>query len=77
MSECQTWHLLRACLSASRIEDSIVVGLKTHDGDERVILFVKPKQGDLTASIVTNIQDTIRTQLSKRHVPAKIIACPG
>jgi len=54
-----------------------VVGLKTHDGDERVVLFVKPKQGELTASIVTNIQDTIRTQLSKRHVPAKIIACPG
>ena len=54
-----------------------MVGLKTHDGDERVILFVKPKQGELTASIVTNIQDTIRTQLSKRHVPAKIIACPG
>lgn len=63
--------------SPHRIEDSIVVGLKTEDGDERVILFVKPKHGQLTPEIASHIRNTIATQLSRRHVPAKIIACPG
>lgn len=40
------------------------------------VLFVKPRQGDLTPAIVDTIKAAIRSNLSTRHVPAKIIYCP-
>lgn len=58
------------------VDDCIAVGQKTPDGDERVVLFVKPLHGArLSRELVTRIQDGIRTRLSRRHVPAKIIEC--
>lgn len=57
------------------VEDCLAVAQKLPDGDERVVLFVKPKQGGLTKSIVDEIKLGIRTALSTRHVPAKIIHC--
>ncbi|KAL8293114.1 hypothetical protein RQP46_000808 [Phenoliferia psychrophenolica] len=55
------------------VEDCIAVGQRMPDKDERVILFVKPKD-KLTPAIVERIRSGIRAALSQRHVPAKIIA---
>lgn len=42
------------------------------------VLFVKPMGGKaLSQGLVNKIKDAIRTKLSKRHVPAKIIECQG
>lgn len=40
---------------------------------DRSILFVKPKQTPLGQSVTDKIKLAIRTSLSPRHVPAKII----
>jgi acetoacetyl-CoA synthetase len=40
------------------------------------VLFVKPKGDDLTPEIVERIRAAIRTALSTRHVPARIVFCP-
>ncbi|KAL8276804.1 hypothetical protein RQP46_010809 [Phenoliferia psychrophenolica] len=55
------------------VEDCIAIGQRLPDADERVILFVKPKD-KLTPAIVERIRSAIRAALSQRHVPAKIIA---
>lgn len=39
------------------------------------ILFVKAMEGRLNESIVGEIRAAIRSKLSNRHVPAKIINC--
>lgn len=58
------------------VEDCIAVGQKYGDGDERVILFVKPLNGaKLTEQLRQRIRKAIGEQLSRRHVPAKIIEC--
>lgn len=58
------------------MDDCIAVGQKLADGDERVVLFVKPLQGDkLSPELVKRIQEAIRDRLSRRHVPAKILFC--
>lgn len=60
------------------IADSLAVGQKLPNGDERVILFmVTPDQKALKADLVKRIQDTIAQRLSRRHVPAVMEACPG
>ncbi|BGP29974.1 hypothetical protein JCM10296v2_001726 [Rhodotorula toruloides] len=55
------------------VEDCLAIGQKLLDGDERFILFVKPKQTPLGQSVTDKIKLAIRTSLSPRHVPAKII----
>lgn len=57
--------------------DALVVGKKkninrTDDCDEQVILFIKTNL-EWTKSLVEKINQTIRTQLSPRHVPSHII----
>lgn len=48
------------------------------DGDERVVLFVRPVAGKpLTEALVKRIKTAIRSRLSHRHVPAKVIECHG
>jgi acetoacetyl-CoA synthetase len=65
-------------LRIARVDDCIVVAQKTPDGDERVVLFIKPHVGQkLTGPSVEKIKETISTKLSRRHVPAKVIECPG
>lgn len=73
-------HLIFYIPSLSRflysVDDCIAVGQKLADGDERVVLFVKPLQGDkLSPELVKRIQEAIRDRLSRRHVPAKILFC--
>ncbi|HVO74722.1 MAG TPA: acetoacetate--CoA ligase [Ignavibacteriaceae bacterium] len=55
------------------ISDSLVVGQKWKD-DIRVILFVVLKEGmRLDQELIQKIKNTLRTNSSPRHVPAKII----
>ena len=71
------------------IEDSLVVGQKQGDGDERVLMFIKMKanpigsdggssssnsNGPFSPDLVLRLKTQIRQQLSPRHVPAHILA---
>lgn len=62
------------------IEDSLCVGRRREgDSDETVVLFVKqaPSSGDaISQELVARIQGTIRKELSPRHVPGIVDACP-
>ena len=58
------------------IADSVAVG-QPWKNDVRVILFVKLMPGySLTETLIEKIKSTIRTDVSPRHVPKKIIAVP-
>jgi len=58
------------------IEDSVVVG-QYYKGDQRIILFVKLKEGlTLTEELKEKIKEELRTKASPRHVPAKIFQVP-
>jgi len=68
-----TADIYRVVEGLEEIADSLAVGQKWK-GDERVILFVKLKEGyELTDELKKKIKKTIRENLSPRHVPAKII----
>lgn len=68
-----TAEIYRQIEGLDEIEDSLVVG-QDWEGDVRVILFVKMKEGlDLTEDLINKIKKTIRQNASPRHVPAKII----
>lgn len=59
------------------IEDSLCVGQKIKgEDDERVVLFLKMKDGSASISdeLVKKLKTTIRSELSPRHVPAFILA---
>ena len=49
------------------------------DGDRiGSVLFVKTVGGrPMSSALVSRIRQNIQAKLSKRHVPAKIIQCPG
>lgn len=50
------------------------VGQKVKDDDERVILFVKMKDGlDFTRDLVERLRSAVRQKLTARHVPAVIM----
>ena len=68
-----TAEIYRQMDRLEEIEDSLVVG-QNWKNDVRVILFVQMAEGfELTADIVSKIKNTIRTNTSPRHVPAKIL----
>jgi len=55
-------------------EDSLCVGQRTPDGEERVILFLKmAKNFEFEPVVVDKLRKTIRTELSARHVPTLIL----
>ncbi|GAA5951770.1 hypothetical protein JCM3765_003113 [Sporobolomyces pararoseus] len=59
------------------VEDCLAVGQRLPDGDERFILFVKPKDSlHLSQAVIDRIKSSIRASLSTRHIPSKIIALP-
>ena len=58
------------------IADSLAIG-QDWKGDQRVILFVKLKEGySLTEELQNKIRKNLRDNASPRHVPARIIAVP-
>ena len=71
-----TAEIYRQVEQLEEIEDSLVVG-QNWKNDVRVVLFVKLAEGvSLTDELKDKIRQTIRTNASPRHVPAKIIAVP-
>ncbi|KAH8919522.1 acetoacetate-CoA ligase [Atractiella rhizophila] len=71
-------ELYDAFENLEEIQDSIAVGQKLGDGDERVILFVKTAgDRELDQNIVNAIRQNIVEKLSRRHLPAKIVQCPA
>lgn len=71
-----TADIYRQLEQLGEITDSVVVGQPWKD-DVRVILFVKLPPGQiLDEALKRRIADTIRINISPRHVPAKIIQVP-
>jgi acetoacetyl-CoA synthetase len=71
-----TAEIYRQVEKMAEIDDSVVVG-QNWKNDVRVILFVKLAPGyELTQELQQKIKQTIRTNASPRHVPAKIISVP-
>lgn len=71
-----TAEIYRYVEQLEEIEDSLVIG-QPWKNDVRVVLFVKMAEGyELTDEIKEKIKQTLRTNASPRHVPAKIIAVP-
>jgi len=69
-----TAEIYRVVEALEEVEDSLVIGQRW-ESDERVILFVKLRDGvKLTDDLVNKIKIAIRTSCSPRHVPAKVIA---
>ena len=75
-----TAEIYRVVDALPEIAESVVVGHRVNDGaggDEAVILFVRLRDGaTLDAALDKRIRTALRTELTPRHVPAKIIACP-
>ncbi|EAU39033.1 hypothetical protein ATEG_00387 [Aspergillus terreus NIH2624] len=68
---------------AEEVEDSLCIGRRRDgvDTDETVVLFVKLASSDgspasMPSDLAYRIQTTIRKELSPRHVPAVVDACP-
>ena len=58
------------------VADSLAIG-QNWEGDQRIILFVKMKEGyKLNEEIKNKIKKILRDNASPRHVPAKIIEVP-
>ena len=58
------------------VADSLAIG-QDHQGDQRVLLFVKLKQpGALTEDLKTLIRNELRQRASPRHVPTVIMEAP-
>jgi len=71
-----TAEIYRQVEMMDEIEDSLVVG-QNWKNDVRVVLFVKMKSDySLTNELKDKIRKTIRSNVSPRHVPAKIIDVP-
>ena len=55
------------------VEEAVVVGRDTGDGDQEVVLFVRLRDGvELDDTLRARIRDEVRTHASPRHVPAVI-----
>jgi acetoacetyl-CoA synthetase len=71
-----TAEIYRQLEQMEEIADSVVIG-QNWKNDVRVILFVKLTEGQqLDDALKNRIRQTIRTNASPRHVPAKILSVP-
>ena len=72
-----TAEIYRQVEQIEEIDDSVVIG-QNWENDIRVVLFVQLAAGhQLTDELVDKIKQTIRTNTSPRHVPAKILSIPA
>ena len=70
-----TAEIYRQVEQFEQVEEAIVVGQDTGDGDQRVVLFLRMGEGkELTPELVTSIRDGIRANATPRHVPAVLLA---
>ena len=68
-----TAEIYRQAEQIDEVIESLVIGQRW-DGDTRVVLFVRLREGlVLNSNLQTKIKSVIRTNASPRHVPAKII----
>jgi acetoacetyl-CoA synthetase len=68
-----TAEIYRQVEQLDEVVESLVVG-QQWDNDERVVLFVRLRDGmTLTAEVVRKIKDQIRRNTTPRHVPARIV----
>jgi acetoacetyl-CoA synthetase len=71
-----TAEIYRQVEQIDAVLESVVVG-QQWQGDERIVLFVRLRDGVfLDESLRRRIRDRIRQNTSPRHVPAKIIQVP-
>jgi len=61
-----------------QIADAMIVDVEGQEGDSRLLLFVVPAEGrHVDAELEAAIAAAIRTSLSPRFVPDRVIAAPG
>ena len=71
-----TAEIYSAVESLPQIAEALAVG-QDWNGDVRVVLFVRLRgDAQLDEALQKEIRDTVRSQTTPRHVPAKIIAVP-
>lgn len=72
-----TAEIYRQVETIEAVEEAVAVG-QDLDGDQRVVLFVKMREGhEMDDAMEKAIRSRIRTGASPRHVPAKIVAVPA
>lgn len=65
-------EIYAVCETYPELDDFLVFGA-SHDGDEEVVLCLKPTEGsDISADLVKRIRGQIRSAASPRHVPARV-----
>ncbi len=68
-----TAEIYRQVEQFEEVEEGIVVGQDSGDGDQRIVLFVKLRDGlTLTDSLRDEIRRQIRANTTPRHVPAVV-----
>jgi acetoacetyl-CoA synthetase len=68
-----TAEIYRQVEQLADIVESLVIG-QQHDGDERVVLFVKLREGlTLDQALIDRIRAHIRANTTPRHVPARVV----
>ena len=72
-----TAEIYRQVERLDEVVESLVIGQRW-DGDERVVLFVRLREGlSLTEDLRARIRRAIRENASPRHTPARIVQVPG
>jgi acetoacetyl-CoA synthetase len=71
-----TAEIYRVVDAQPEVLESVVVGHR-RAGDEEIVLFVRLRDGEVfDEGLDRRLRSAIRRQLTPRHVPAKILACP-
>jgi acetoacetyl-CoA synthetase len=71
-----TAEIYRVVDARPEVLESVVVAHR-HDNDDRVILFVRLRDGVAwSAALEQGLRQAIRAELTPRHVPARILPCP-
>jgi acetoacetyl-CoA synthetase len=73
-----TAEIYAAIETLPQIADTMIIDVEGEEGDSRLILFVVPAEGQrVDAGLEAAIKAAIRTSLSPRFVPDRLIAAPG
>ncbi len=65
-------EIYAVCETFPELDDFLVFGA-THDGDEEVVLCLKPATGaELSAALIKTLRNRLRNEASPRHVPARV-----
>ena len=73
-----TAEIYAAIETLPQIADTMIIDVEGEEGDSQLILFVVPAEGErVDAGLEAAIAAAIRTSLSPRFVPDRLIASPG